>query len=57
METQIVHRGDDGAFDVRVGERSARVRIRRRMMSITEPLTCSGRPGQLVPSFTLVSIE
>ena len=53
----IEGRGDDGAFDVRVGERSARVRIRRRMVSVTEPLTCHGRPGQLVPSFTLVSIE
>lgn len=53
----IEGRGDDGAFDVRVGERSARVRIDRRMVSVPEPLTCSGRPGQLVPSFTLVSIE
>jgi hypothetical protein len=53
----IEGRGDDGAFDVRVDERSARVRIRRRMVSVTDPLTCSGRPGQLVPSFTLVSIE
>ena len=53
----IEGRGGDGAFDVRVGERSARVRIERRMVSVTEPLTCHGRPGQLVPSFTLVSIE
>ena len=53
----IEGRGGDGAFDVRVGERSARVRIERRMVSVPEPLTCSGRPGQLVPSFTLVSIE
>lgn len=53
----IEGRGADGAFDVRVDERSARVRIERRMVSVPEPLTCSGRPGQLVPSFTLVSIE
>jgi hypothetical protein len=53
----IEGRGGDGAFDVRVGERSARVRIERRMVSVAEPLTCNGRPGQLVPSFSLVSIE
>jgi hypothetical protein len=50
-------RGDDGAFAVRVGERTARVRIARRMVSVAEPLTCHGRPEQLVPSFTLMSIE
>jgi hypothetical protein len=27
------------------------------MVSIAEPLTCHGRPNQLVPSFELVSIE
>jgi hypothetical protein len=53
----IEGRDDDGAFSVRVGERAARVRIRRRMVSVAEPLTCHGRPAQLVPSFTLVSIE
>jgi hypothetical protein len=53
----IEGRDDDGAFAVRVAERTARVRIRRRMVSIAEPLTCLGRPDQLVPSFSLVSIE
>ena len=53
----IEGRVDDGAFEVRVGERTARVRITRRMVSVAEPLTCHGRPEQLVPSFTLVSIE
>ena len=53
----IEGRSDDGAFAVRVGERAARVRITRRMVSVAEPLTCHGRPDQLVPSFTLVSIE
>jgi hypothetical protein len=48
---------DDGVFAVRVGERAVRVRIRRRMVSVTEPLTCRGRPDELVPSFSLVSIE
>jgi hypothetical protein len=27
------------------------------MITVPEPLTCHGRPEQLVPSFTLVSIE
>ena len=53
----IEGRGDDGAFVVQVGERNARVRIQRRMVSVSEPLTCHGRPEQLVPSFTLLSIE
>ena len=34
----------------------ARVRVARRLVSVTEPLTCAGRPGQLVPEFHLVSI-
>jgi len=50
-------RVDAGAFEVRAGDRSVRVRVERRMVSVTEPLTCGGRPGQLVPSFTLLSIE
>ena len=48
---------DDGAFLVRVGERLTRVRVKRHMVSVAEPLTCHGRPNQLVPSFELVSIE
>ena len=38
-------------YPVRVDGRTLRVRIARRMVSVTEPLTCSGRPGQLVPEF------
>jgi hypothetical protein len=53
----VEERHEDGAFPVRVGERSVRVRIERRMVSVSEPLTCHGRAGQLVPSFTLVSID
>ena len=47
----------DDAFIVRVGERLTRVRVKRHMVSVAEPLTCHGRPDQLVPSFELVSIE
>jgi hypothetical protein len=53
----IEGRGDDGAFTVRIGERSARVRVERRMVTVTEPLTCRGRSDQLVPTFTLHSID
>jgi hypothetical protein len=53
----IEGRAEDGAFVVRVGEQTVRVRVRRRMVSVTEPLTCHGRADQLVPSFSLVSIE
>jgi len=45
------------AFVVRVGARIAHVRVKRHMVSVAEPLTCHGRPNQLVPSFELVSIE
>jgi hypothetical protein len=53
----IEGRNEDGAFTARVGERPVRVRVERHMISVAEPLTCHGRPEQLVPSFTLVSIE
>ena len=46
----------DGDYPVRVDGRALRVRIARRLVSVTEPLTCAGRPGQLVPEFHLVSI-
>lgn len=49
-------RTDDGSFPVHVAGRAVRVRISRRMVSIADPLTCSGRAGQLVPEFTLTSI-
>jgi hypothetical protein len=45
------------AFMVRLGERTVRVRVKRHMVSVAEPLTCHGRPNQLVPSFELLSIE
>lgn len=48
---------DDGAFVVRVGERTVRVRVTRHMVSVAEPLTCHGGPEQLVPRFELVSID
>jgi hypothetical protein len=47
---------DDDAFIVRVDERLMRVRVKRHMVSVAEPLTCHGRPDQLVPSFELISI-
>jgi hypothetical protein len=48
---------DDGAFVVRINERRVRVRLARHMVSVAEPLTCHGRPEQLVPRFDLLSIE
>ena len=41
---------------VRLADGTVQVRIRRRMQSVAEPLTCKGRPDQLVPAFTLDSI-
>jgi hypothetical protein len=49
-------RGDDGAFEVRLGDRVVRVRIQRRLVSVPEPLTCKGTANQLVPAFTLESM-
>jgi len=46
----------DGDYPVRVEGRTLRVRIGRRLVSVAEPLTCAGRPGQLVPQFDLRSI-
>jgi hypothetical protein len=46
----------DGSFPVRLGERQLHVRVRRRMVSAVEPLTCKGRADQLIPTFTLESI-
>jgi hypothetical protein len=48
---------EDGAFVVRLDARTVRVRVKRHMVSVAEPLTCHGRPNQLIPSFELVSIE
>jgi hypothetical protein len=49
-------RSDDGSFPVHLSDRRMQVRVRRRMVSIPEPLTCKGAAGQLVPTFTLESI-
>lgn len=52
----VGERAADGAFQVRLADGTVQVRIRRRMQSVAEPLTCKGRPDQLVPAFTLDSI-
>lgn len=52
----IGERTADGAFPVRLADRTVLVRVRRHMASVAEPLTCKGRPDQLVPVFTLESI-
>jgi hypothetical protein len=46
----------DGAFPVRLGKRLVHVRVRRRLVTATEPLTCKGTANQLIPTFTLESI-
>jgi hypothetical protein len=46
----------DGSFPVRVDGRLLVVRVRRRLVSVAEALTCKGRGDQLVPTFTLESI-
>jgi hypothetical protein len=50
-------RSGDGSFPVQLRDRLVQVRVRRRMVSVPEPLTCKGAAGQLVPTFTLESIE
>jgi hypothetical protein len=50
-------RDGDGSYPVHAGERPLRVRIRRHMTTVSDPLTCKGRPNQLVPAFELVSIS
>ena len=47
----------DGSFLVNLEDRRVNVRVRRRMVSVVEPLTCKGRGDQLVPMFELVSIS
>ena len=49
-------RAADGSFPVRLADRLVHVRVRRRLVSVAEPLTCKGDPNQLVPTFTLESI-
>jgi hypothetical protein len=53
----IDRRAEDGSFPVRLGERVVHVRVRRRMVSVADPLTCKGKPNQLIPTFTLESIR
>ena len=52
----IEGRATDGSFLVTLDDRRVSVRVRRRMVSVAEPLTCKGRGDQLVPTFDLVSI-
>ena len=49
-------RAADGSFPVRLADRVVHVRVKRRLVSVAEPLTCKGKPDQLVPTFTLESI-
>jgi len=49
-------RAEDGSFVVRLADRVVRVRVRRRLVSVEQPLTCKGAGNQLVPLFTLESI-
>lgn len=52
----VESRAADGSFLVQLRDRRVNVRVRRRMVSVAEPLTCKGRGDQLVPTFDLVSI-
>lgn len=52
----IESRAADGSFLVKLQDRDVHVRVRRRMVSVAEPLTCKGRGNQVVPTFDLVSI-
>ena len=52
----IESRAADGSFLVQLRDRRVNVRVRRRMVSVAEPLTCKGHGDQLVPTFDLVSI-
>jgi hypothetical protein len=52
----IDRQASDGSFPVRLADRLVHVRVRRRMVSVAEPLTCKGSPDQLIPTFTLESI-
>lgn len=53
----VERRDDDGAFPVRLPDRTVRVRVRRTMTNVADPLTCKGTPDQLVPTYTLLSID
>jgi hypothetical protein len=49
-------RGADGAFRVQLADGAVDVKVRRRLVTIAEPLTCKGSPNQLVPAYDLESI-
>jgi len=53
----VERRAPDGTFPARLADRTVHVRVRRRLVSVAEPLTCKGPPDQLVPVFTLDSIS
>jgi hypothetical protein len=59
LEAVIVgHRDDDGAYAVRLADGGRlRVVVRRSMISVDEALTCKGTAPQLVPRFSLASLE
>jgi hypothetical protein len=58
LEGVVIDRqGEDGSFPVRLADRVVHVRVQRRMVTVADPLTCKGTPGQLVPAFTLESIS
>ncbi len=52
----IERRTSEDSFAVRLDKRRVDVRVRRHMVSVTEPLTCKGKPNQFAPAFTLESI-
>jgi hypothetical protein len=52
----IGRRAADGSFPVAAGGRSVQVRVRRRRVTVDDPLTCKGSPHQLVPAFSLEAI-
>jgi hypothetical protein len=52
----IEGQAEDGSFQVRLADRLVNVRVRRRLVSVAEPLTCKGSGDQLVPTFTLESL-
>lgn len=49
--------GGNGTFRVRIDDGVVEVRIRRHFESVSEPLTCTGTPDQLVPVYELESIS
>ena len=45
----IDRQADDGSFPVRLADRLLHVRVRRRLVSVAEPLTCKGNAGPAGP--------